>query len=631
MDTCRSSSSHCPHSTRKSPRLLCQSLYSCLFRNSLCTTTHWFQSFQTTQELPQTPNQPQLFNATRFGYVCVQPKDMGIVYEQPMSEDCLILNIWTPANVTSNALLPVFFWIHGGGFKKGSGNIYAGDHWVQVASELNAPLIVVSVNYRLGVFGFLYDSMFYAENGKTPGNWGLLDQIMALKWVQQNIANFGGDPKRITIGGESAGGVSTALHLVTPLLVRNVDFIGAIMQSSLTMPWEMQFSQDEAQSQSNALKTALNCSSIECLRSLNTQTVVDYQFNLPTDDVFKPALDNYYLPAPFYELLEKNVNDTTRSEAVNVIVGSTLNEMNGFTCGVLPENLTVPQQKAVLGNYFGFSQAVNSIYPQLPNYYKSPSEYPNTLAYMNEILSHAVVQCECRYVSALHSKRLYNSYLFTFDYHFWFTNPCFGSTHGAEVAFLFPSMLKTRAGSYPYKLNPQELELSKDLIMYWSNFIVSGSPNRNALNLYSLNLMRNNGTAKYSLPEWPRYSVCNDSQLIIRMGNHAVDHGIMYGKVCPFWNPFEQLPVLKCNASEPIPTNPYLNPPIPPPVPSKPQVSFSGVKPLVSTSKPTSASGTSPKKSDRTSEGVTWLRMEKMGMWTILWCMMIMTSVAMIL
>ena len=116
-----------------------------------------------------------------------------------VSEDCLFLNVWTSARI-SEAPLPVLFWIHGGGNVEGSAAIpiYDGE---QLARR---GVVVVSINYRLGVFGFFAHPQLTTEAGRS-GNYGLLDQLAALRWVQQNIAAFGGDPKRVTIAGQSAG------------------------------------------------------------------------------------------------------------------------------------------------------------------------------------------------------------------------------------------------------------------------------------------------------------------------------------------------------------------------------------------------------------------------------------------
>ncbi len=152
--------------------------------------------------------------ATQFGPACVQPPvRSGSIYTwnlPPTSEDCLSLNIWAPAN-THNA--PVFFWIHGGALTTGVGSdaLYDG---TELASR---GLIVVSINYRMGVLGYLAHPELSAESPEhVSGNYGLLDQIEALRWVKRNIKAFGGDPANVTIAGESAGGLSVMYLMVAP-------------------------------------------------------------------------------------------------------------------------------------------------------------------------------------------------------------------------------------------------------------------------------------------------------------------------------------------------------------------------------------------------------------------------------
>jgi para-nitrobenzyl esterase len=130
------------------------------------------------------------------------------------SEDCLYLNIWTPAELDTSERLPVMFWIHGGGFAVGSGSEPRYD-----GGELAARgIIVVTVNYRLNVFGFLAHPEFSVESPyHASGNWGLLDLIAALAWVQRNIAAFGGDPRAVTIAGESAGSSAVSILMASPL------------------------------------------------------------------------------------------------------------------------------------------------------------------------------------------------------------------------------------------------------------------------------------------------------------------------------------------------------------------------------------------------------------------------------
>jgi para-nitrobenzyl esterase len=147
--------------------------------------------------------------ATAFAPVCRQTVSW---VTEPQSEDCLYLNVWTPA-AADKTKLPVMVWIHGGGFFGGSGSQPLFDG----AQLVRRDVIVVTLNYRLGVFGFFAHPELTAESpDHASGNQGLLDQIAALKWIQRNIAGLGGDPKRVTIMGESAGGVSVAILVASP-------------------------------------------------------------------------------------------------------------------------------------------------------------------------------------------------------------------------------------------------------------------------------------------------------------------------------------------------------------------------------------------------------------------------------
>ncbi|XP_060528004.1 juvenile hormone esterase-like isoform X2 [Cylas formicarius] len=171
-----------------------------------------------------------VLDATKFTNGCVEliHKDR-LSYEVVGSEDCLYLNVFTPTNPHKiNKLLPVMVWIYGGAFREGNSNTYGPEY------ILNGDVIVVTFNYRLGIFGFLS-----TDDMESPGNYGLKDQLVALKWVKDNINKFGGDPSRITVFGESAGAASIGYLLLSEK--SSGLFQQAIMQSGSPLcPWALQ-------------------------------------------------------------------------------------------------------------------------------------------------------------------------------------------------------------------------------------------------------------------------------------------------------------------------------------------------------------------------------------------------------
>ncbi|KZV96659.1 alpha/beta-hydrolase [Exidia glandulosa HHB12029] len=166
--------------------------------------------FRAPVALPQAPRRVPLVVADKFGNACQQDADPGL--NAPVSEDCLFLNVYRPAGVNASAKLPVLFWIHGGAFRHGAGSEIDPTAMVQRSSEIGKPIIYVSINYRLNTFGFLASSLVPDEDL----NVGLLDSRMALEFLHQNIAAFGGDPSKITIWGQSAGAGTVQAHVMFP-------------------------------------------------------------------------------------------------------------------------------------------------------------------------------------------------------------------------------------------------------------------------------------------------------------------------------------------------------------------------------------------------------------------------------
>ena len=198
-------------------------------------------------------------NDTTNAYIpnaCPQSNSNGIL----VTESCLTLNIHAPENASN---LPVYVWIHGGGLLLGSGALYNANSFIATSAIYSIPIVVVTINYRLGLLGFLADDALYKErsgdNGtSTTGNYGILDQLMALDWIKRNIRNFGGDPEQITVGGESAGGISVTLFLTSPLVANNT-FRRAIVQSGHIWPNAVRSLQQAINSTGNVLRATVNC------------------------------------------------------------------------------------------------------------------------------------------------------------------------------------------------------------------------------------------------------------------------------------------------------------------------------------------------------------------------------------
>jgi para-nitrobenzyl esterase len=268
-------------------------------------------------------------SATCFGHPCTQHLDtIPVITERQRtpSEDCLYLNVWTPAPGDS-AKLPVMVWFHGGAFVVGSGSAAEFDG----ANLARHGVVVVTVNYRLGPFGFLSHPELADESPHgASGNYGLLDQLCALQWVAENIAAFGGDPGSVTLFGESAGGISISCHLASPLS-RGL-FSRGIMQSGT---W-FTITHGLPQTSTDPEQAAVNASKFAASLGCNTPGKVIDELRKRTDGellaaterrmLFCPVVDGWFLPED-----PELIFATAKATPVPTILGFNADEGTRFT------------------------------------------------------------------------------------------------------------------------------------------------------------------------------------------------------------------------------------------------------------------------------------------------------------
>src|ERR1700733_3756849 len=279
--------------------------------------------------------------ADKFSAGCIQnviaerkPWTHEFMTHGEISEDCLYLNVWTAAksNVEKR---PVFVYLYGGGFSEGSGAVpvYDGEGLARKG------LVVVTINYRVGVLGFLAHPELTTESDhRASGNYGLLDQLAALQWVHENIAGFGGDARRVTIAGQSAGGMSvhdlTASPLAKGLFQRaivesggsNIDKVGITLSARSLV---------EAEADGKRFADWMGAKSLKELRAMSWQKLTEPAPNGPSGPGlrFAPIVDGYLLPAPVRETIAQG-----KQNDVATLTGANTGELGGF--GPLPSPIT---------------------------------------------------------------------------------------------------------------------------------------------------------------------------------------------------------------------------------------------------------------------------------------------------
>ncbi|XP_046360493.2 crystal protein-like [Haliotis rufescens] len=441
---------------------------------------------------PRDPAQwSSVYSATNIKPGCPQYKcenfNPPLVCPTHVSEDCLYLNIWAPLGTNITSSLAVMVYIHGGNFvhMSGGGLLYDGSVLSQKGN-----VIVVNVDYRLGALGFLVTG---TEDGDAVGNYGILDQRLALKWVSENIKAFGGDSSRVTLFGQSAGAQSAVIHLASE--ESSALFRNAIIESSpFSIPYK---THAEALILGAHLASPLNCTArdINCLRQKNSVDIAQAQFisrsklsslrYLEEFEPWGPWVDGVTVKAEPVTAMDKGL-----FQKKPVMIGTTSEETRLYIYSAWDKPIdTVIYTAAILATHP--NHGVDIMYEYPPD---EPQDQRNNLAV---VATDFIFGCASRHVTRkMLEYGVRDVWLYVYDHAFSF--PGWGNMtfcqghvcHGSEVPFVFQS-----AGRGGFKYTPDELALSDLVISYWSNFAKTGDPQ---------GLPGSRDKVK-AVPAWPRY------------------------------------------------------------------------------------------------------------------------------
>ena len=383
----------------------------------------------------------------------IYTREWNVDPEIPMSEDCLYLNIWTPAE-SENDRLPVFVWFFGGGLQVGN----TAEMEFDGQRLARRGIVVVTVNYRLNVFGFLTHPEIIRENPDAPANFGNLDQQFGLMWTKRNIAAFGGDPENITIGGQSAGGGSVLSQLTCPA---NKPYIKkAIVDSGIMLnlyaPFRVRLSLEDAAKMGEEFFRELGVSTLAEARAIPAEVIRDKTsgvrrfWGTVADGIFQTdvAVNN---------ILKGNFLD------VPILLGHTRTEFIAR-----PSVKDMDELKSLAGNMFGSDAG------RFLELIKADEGFEKAVENASVSGIEFAIRTVCRRLGELGKKGPY--YVFEFDPEIpgW-DNP--GSFHSSDLWFWFETLAKCWR---PFV--GKHYDLARHMCNYWANFIKNGDPNGNDAN-----------------------------------------------------------------------------------------------------------------------------------------------------
>lgn len=413
-------------------------------------------------------------DAKQYGNKCwANGSPAPVVADATVSEDCLYLNVWSGAQ-KSDERRPVMVWLHGGGFQFGT----SGDPRWEGQNLAKKGVVVVSLNYRLGVFGFMSRADLAAESGgKSSGMYGLQDQLAALQWVKNNITSFGGDPSNITLMGESAGAHAVGLLSASPLAAGT--FHKAIGQSGAF--WESEFgpllSRAASEQKGQALGTALGATDLAAMRAVPALqlAVSTNAAAAPFPTPFGPNLDGYVLTQdPAVRFFAGKQND------VPLLVGQNVAEGTIFATPGRALPSTAAGLTAKVSSALGTASlpAFSALYPSATDAQAAPSSV--------QLLGDLIIGLQT-WTWGVVQKATGKSPVYS--YFFKQTSPYTPlAIHVSEVPYVFQNLVPKGTAAAPVLAGASDTTLSDVMSSYWTNFAKTGNPNG------------------AGLPVWPEYS-----------------------------------------------------------------------------------------------------------------------------
>jgi para-nitrobenzyl esterase len=439
-------------------------------------------------------------DATQFGPVACQPSNEVMNFlgneAEIVSEDCLYLNIWSPG--ADDKLRPVMVWIHGGAFISGSGSSgsYDGNSF---ASQGN--VVVVTINYRLGIMGFLHLGEIGGEKYATSGNCGILDQVAALQWVKDNITAFGGDPNRVTIFGESAGAMSIGVLLALPS-AKGL-FSQAILQSGAA---SNVLSSPTATKVANRLLASLGVGQDELskLEEIPIERLVEASALVPPMSL-GPVVDGVSLPQHPEEILAGG-----SAKDIPILIGTNKDEYRLFTFfDPLWKNPDAEKITSVFEKTFG--PLWSSISHQLLDQDELDQELYDKLMTIHVFTFPALNLAEQQVEQGA------PVWMYRFDWQSTVFNGGLKACHALEIPFVWNNLGKSRTNNFTGD-SPDRQQVADQMHQSWIAFACNGNPNHEGIQ------------------NWPEYDLKNRATMLFNTDSR-VEHDpnseerVTWGKV----------------------------------------------------------------------------------------------------